>query len=307
MFEAFSVGPLLVWTRAIFLLLGVWLSLEFFLRLARSAHLSLEHFREHAWAYLVAFLLGGRVFAILAQYRVYLRDPLRVFLFWDGGFSFLGAAIGIGFLLHWVTRHHRSTFLQWLDALLPATALGLGFDWLGKFFAGQAYGRPTDMFWGVTYEAMHVRYVVPVQPVQLFYAVFFFLLTFLLLVIRKNAKRAGSETLVGIVLASVATFLLESLRGDFGIPIFATQLDFVVLLLLFLSLGLFAVVELRLSLTQMYAYEAGLLLFVFGYVVVRSWLALPTFELRFSQFLAVLALLATVVYVIVHRRKYPHL
>jgi phosphatidylglycerol:prolipoprotein diacylglycerol transferase len=307
MFEAFSFGPFLIWTRAVFLLLGIWLAFEFFLRLSKSAHLSLEHFRERAWWYLLAFLIGARIFAVLGQYRVYLRDPLRLFVVWDGGFSFLGGAIGIGLLLHWVTRTHRTTFLQWLDVLLPATTLGLAFDWLGKFTSGQSYGRPTDMFWGVTYEAMHVRYVVPVQPVQFFYALFFFILTFLLLIIRKNAKRAGSETLVGIVLASLATFFFEYLRGDFSIPVFATQLDFVVLLFLFVSLGLFAVVELRLTLAQMYLYEAFLFLSVTGYVVIRSWLAFPSFELRFSQFLAVLALLATVVYVIVHRRKYPHL
>ena len=56
MFEAFEVGPFLIWTRVVFLLLGVWLSVEFFLRLARSARLSLDHFQEHAWWYVAAWL-----------------------------------------------------------------------------------------------------------------------------------------------------------------------------------------------------------------------------------------------------------
>ena len=307
MFEAFSIGPFLIWTRAAFLLLGVWLSLEFFLRLAKSAHLSLQHFRDNALRYLIAFAVGGRVIAMVSEYRVYLLDPLRTLVLWDGGFSFLGGAIGIAVVLYWATRSHRTTFLQWLDVLLPATMFGLAFDWFGKFASGQSYGAPTDMFWGVTYKAMHVRYVVPVQPVQLFYALFFVLLTFILLIIRKNAKRAGSETLVGIVLASVATFFLEYLRGDFSIPVFATQFDFLVLLLLFISLGVFAAVEFKLSRIQTYVYEVLLLLFFGGYILLRSWMELPTFELRFSQFLSVLALLATVVYVVVHRRKYPYL
>lgn len=307
MFEAFSIGPLVIWTRTVFLLLGIWLSLEFFLRLAKSAHLSLQNFREHAWLYAVAFLLGARLIAILLDYQVYKKDWVRIFIPWDGGFSYIGGAIGIGAVLYWVTRRHRTTFLQWLDVLLPAACFGLSFDWLGKFTSGQSYGRLTDMFWGVTYEAIHVRYVAPVQPVQLFYAAFFLALTFFLLVIRKNARRAGSETLFGIVLASIATFFLEYLRGDFSIPVYATQLDFVVLILLFVSLGLFAAVEIKLTQMQVYIYELLLVLFVIGYMVLRSWLELPTLELRFTQFLSVLALLATVVYVIVHRRKYPHL
>jgi hypothetical protein len=47
---------------------------------------------------------------------------------------------------------------------------------------------------------------------------------------------------------------------------------------------------------------------VFGaYFLIRPWIGLPTYELRFTQLLSVLALLATTVYVIVHRKRYPHL
>ena len=44
-----------------------------------------------------------------------------------------------------------------------------------------------------------------------------------------------------------------------------------------------------------------------GYVVARPWIDLVQYQLRFSQVLAILALLTTVVYVVVHRRKYPYL
>lgn len=307
MFEAFAVGPLLIWTRVIFLVLGVWLSVEFFLRLAQSAHLSLQHFRDHALRYALSFLFCGRLFAVISEYRIYLRDPMRVFIVWDGGFSFLGAAIGIGVVLYWASRSHRATFLQWLDVLLPATMFGLVFDWLGKFAAGHAYGKPSDLPWAVTYDAINVRYTVPVHPVQLYYALSFFLLTFLLLIIRKRSHRAGSETLCGIFVAAVITFLFEYFRGDFSIPVFATNVDFLVLIALFISLGVFAIVELQLSERGMLLYEGILLLVFGGYLFVRNWISLPTYEFRFSQFLAILASLATVVYVVVHRRKYPHL
>jgi len=307
MFQAFPLGPFLIWTSVVFLLIGIWVSVEFFLRLASTSHLSLQHFREHVWWYLGAFLLGGRFFAIVSQYRIYLNDPLRIFIVWDGGFSFLGAAIGIGAVLFWATRTHRATFLQWLDVLLPATTLGLAFSWLGLFFAGHSYGKPTDIFWGVTYDSISVRYAVPIHPVQLYYAFFYLFLTFLLLIIRKYSARAGTETLVGILCASIGTFFLEYFRGDFYIPVFATQIDFVVLLFLFVSLGVFAAVEMALSRRSLFIYEGVLLTVVGGYALIRSQLALDTFELRFSQFLAVLALLATIVYVVVHRRRYPHL
>ncbi len=140
MFEAVAVGPFLVWTRVVFLLLGIWLSTEFFLRLSQSAHLSLQHLRDHAWRYVATFFLCGRIVALLAEYRIYVRDPLRIFIFWDGGFSFLGGAMGIAIVLYWATRSHRATYLQWLDVLVPATTFGLFFEWMGKFASGNAYG-----------------------------------------------------------------------------------------------------------------------------------------------------------------------
>lgn len=306
MFQAFELGPFLIWTRLLFILLGIWLSAEFFLRLAESANLSLQHFRDHGWWYGGAFVLGGRIIAMLAAYKVYLNDPLRTLSLNDGNFSFLGGAIGIGVVLYVATRGQRSTFLLWLDVLLPAATLGLVFSWFGSFFAGDAYGAPTDAFWGVLYDTPSVRYTIPLHPVQLYYAVFYFALTFLLLVIRKRSNRVGAETLFGIVIASIGTFVLESFRGDFSLPVFATMLDFGVLTFLFISLGVVALVENRLDPKISLWYEVGLLIGTACYMFVRSWLDLETYELRVSQLLAVLALLVTVVYVVVERRRHPY-
>lgn len=307
MFEAIELGPLILWTHAVFLLIGSWLAIEFFLRLAERANLPLYHFQEHAFGYLAAFLGGGRLAAILTEYHVYIQDFWRVFVVWDGGFSFLGGAAGVGVILFFVTRQSRATFLQWLDVLTPAAMFGWSFDWLGRFAAGQSYGRPTDLLWGVTYDAMSVRYTVPVHPVQLYYAVSFFFLTFLLLIVRKISRRAGAETLVGITLAAVITIFFETFRGDFGIPVFATKLDFLVLVLLFLSLSLVAVFQQRMSHRAFLFYVGALILCSLGYALARPWFPLATLELRFSQFLAVLVLLASIVYVVVHRRRYPYL
>ena len=306
MFQAFEFGPFIIWSRLVFVLIGIWLSAEFFLRLAESANLSLQHFKERGLWYVASFLVGGRVAAMLAEYQVYLHEPLRIVIIWDGVFSFLGGAIGIGTVLYFATRGHRSIFLQWLDALVPAATLGLVFSWIGSFFAGDAYGKPTDVPWGVTYDAINVRYAIPVHPVQLYYAIFYFLLTFLLLVIRKRSKRVGAETLVGIICMSLATFYFENFRGDFAIPVYATKVDFILLVGLFVSLGVFAAVELKLSKRAFFLYQSVLAAITCGYLLARPWLDLDTFEFRVSQLLAILALLATIVYVVVERRKHPY-
>lgn len=308
MFEAFAIGPLLIWTRLVFLLLGIWMATEFLIRLAKRAYLPLDHFRHYAWWYFLSFLLAGRFFAIVAEYQVYWHDLLRVFVFWDGSFSLLGGIIGVSIVLFIVTWQHSTTFLQWLDVLLPATTFGLFFDWLGKFFSGNSHGSQSDLFWAVTYDNMNVRFTDSVHPVQLYFALFYILLTFFLLVIRMNAKRAGAETLWGVTLASVGTFLLEYFRGDISTLIFLNKLDLIMLMVLFVVLGIFALIELKISLMSIYVYCILICGGVVIYLAIRFlWLDYPSFSLRFSQFLAMLALLSTVVYVVVHRRQHPDL
>jgi prolipoprotein diacylglyceryltransferase len=307
MFEAFQFGPATIWMRVAFLLLAIWMSAEFFFRLAKSAGLSLQNIRDDAKWHLAAFLLGGRLFAIFANYQMYVKNWLRIFIVWDGEFSFIGASLGIALVLFLVTAKQRATFLQWLDVLLPATTFGLAFDWVGMFLSAQAYGKPTNMPWGVVMDTFSVRYTVPIHPVQLYYALFYFTLTFVLLLVRKYSKRAGAETLIGIATASVAIFLFEFMRGDFGIPIFAKLTDFMFLGCLIISLGILALIEQKLTERTNTVYGGMVAVLTVVYVLTRSWIDLPQYQLRFSQVLAILALVATVVYVVVHRRKYPHL
>ncbi len=307
MFEAFQFGPVIIWMRVLFLLLAVWASTAFFLKLSASASLSIQSIKDHARSHLLAFLLFGRLLAVLGNYQAYTKHLLRVFIVWDGEFSFLGGAIGIALVLFWSTSNQRATFLQWLDVLLPATTFGMALDWFGMFLAAQAYGKPTNLPWGVIMDTFNVRYSVPIHPVQLYYAVFYLFLTFVLLLIRKYSRRAGAETLIGIICATLMVFLIEFLRGDFGIPVFAILTDFIFLACLFSSLGVLALIEQRLSERANLIYGSIVAALTVVYIVGRPWILLPQYQLRFSQVLAILALLATVVYVVVHRRKYPHL
>lgn len=307
MFQAIEIGPFLLWTRLVFLLVGIALSVEFFLRIAETANLPLQHFRQYWYWYITSFVLGGRFFAVLAELTVYMRDPLRTFAFGDGAFSFLGGALALSIVIFFVTRDHRSIFLQWLDALLPAVTFGLVFDWLGAFFAGVAYGSPTDFFIHITYDAPDVRYTIPIHPVQLYYALFYFVLTFVLLVIRKRAKRVGAETLAGIAMAAVATFFLESLRGDFSIPVFASLPDVLLLIGLFLSLGLMLLAAHRLHVKGVLIYfcclGGALIFYLWG---LRPSLDFEGYPLRISQLLSLISFLATAVYVLIIRRRHPY-
>ena len=220
--------------------------------------------------------------------------------------------MGFGLVLLITTWRQRRVFLKWTDAFVPAMTLILAFDWVGRFFGSLSYGTPTDQPWGVILKSMSVRYTVPIHPVQLYYALWFFALTVLLLLLSKRqrqivaGKSNGAVTLVGISMSCLAVVLFEFLRGDFAVSVFAKLSDFVFLTLLFASLGCIAIFERKIShkISMINSILVGL--GTMAYLFARPWIAVVSVEWRFSQFLAVLAILSTVVYVVVHRWKYPN-
>ena len=312
MFEAFQIGPFLFRSHLILFLLGLWLGSELFLRLAVRQGLRVAPFLQKGVWFLLAFLVGGRLLAMILLYRVYIQDPLRILIIWDGGFNATGGCIGFGLVLFLATYKQHRVFLKWMDALVPAVTLVLAFDWLGRFFGALSYGNPTDKPWGIVLESMSVRYTVPIHPVQFYYSLWFFGITLLLLILHRRRRQAmmgngsGGITLIGIVLSCIGVIFFEFIRGDFAISVFAKLSDFVFLALLFVSLGCIAVFERKIShrISMVNSILVGI--GTMAYLFVRPWISVVSVEWRFSQFLAVLAILSTVVYVVVHRWKYPN-
>ena len=185
-------------------------------------------------------------------------------------------------------------------------------------------------FWGITMESIGVRYTVPIHPVQIYYAIWFLGLSFLLFHMRRrkqlnvlparlykilgakassvqiHTSRSGMVTLVGIVLSCIGVIFLDFYRGDFAITVFAKFIDFAFLALLFVSLGTISVMEKKISNKHSMLNSIMVGMATMVYLIIRPYISIISFEWRFSQFLSVLAVLVTIVYVVVHRWKYQN-
>ena len=78
---------------------------------------------------LAAFLggfLGSRLFHVLFEYpEYYLKDPLKVFYFWQGGFVLYGGLIvGTVSVVSFLLYHHEK-LLRWGDLAAPCMFLGI--------------------------------------------------------------------------------------------------------------------------------------------------------------------------------------
>jgi phosphatidylglycerol:prolipoprotein diacylglycerol transferase len=158
-----------------------------------------------------------------------------------GGFIGGVAGAAIAFKLH-----PKLSVWHAADLCAPSIALGQAIGRIGCFMAGDDYGSPTTMPWGVVFTDPYAYRIggvplnVPLHPVQLYESAVC-LLIFLALVWLANRKRFDGEVILTYVTTyAVARFVLEYYRGDadrgfvFG-QLFSTS-QFIAVLLFALAL-----------------------------------------------------------------------
>lgn len=223
---------------AIALLGGSYLAVQ---RLKR-ARVNFTLFIEHSGTFFLSALICSRIFYFALHTDAYfpgfnLRTLGNFFAIWDQGFSFWGALLG--FLLALIYRLYRSeeNVWEWTDALIVPLMVGMGIGNIGAFLGGYAYGRPSDVFWGVRYEVYNVKYTVPVHPTQIYTLLVLIGVLALKHFLSKKTKffeREGNSTLYYCSTLSFLFFILEFFRGDdtllilgLRLPIFFFALFFI--------------------------------------------------------------------------------
>ncbi len=117
-------------------------------------------------------------------------------------------------------RHPRLSVWRAADICAPAIALGQAIGRIGCFMAGDDYGRPTTVPWGVTFtnpDAADIGGVplgVKLHPVQLYESIVCLALFAILVWFERRRHRDGDVIITYTVLYAIARFILEFFRGD---------------------------------------------------------------------------------------------
>ncbi|MFA6024518.1 MAG: prolipoprotein diacylglyceryl transferase family protein [Candidatus Gracilibacteria bacterium] len=226
---------------ALALLAGSYLAVQ---RLKR-ARVNFTLFIEHSGTFFLSALICSRIFYFVLHTDAYfpgfnLRTLGNFFAIWDQGFSFWGALLG--FLLALTYRLYRSgeNIWEWTDALIVPLLVGMSIGNAGAFLGGYAYGRPTDLFWGVRYEVYSVKYTVPVHPVQIYTILAILGVLGLKRHLGKKTtffEREGNSTLYYSTFLSLLFFILEFFKGDDTLLILRIRLPIFFFALFFLLSG----------------------------------------------------------------------
>jgi prolipoprotein diacylglyceryl transferase len=212
---ALRVGPWPVLWYGVFFALAFFLAFPLFVAYM-TPYLTLKGARctaDRFLGWIIGFVLLGARVGHLVFYEhphMYLTDPLILFRLREGGLASHGAVVGL-LLAPWLfLRWHRELELSYrrlLDAMaLVAPWIG-GWIRLGNFWNQEILGIPTTVPWGVVFgHPMDRSSPLPRHPVQLYEALFYWILFGVVYWMWKKGRKGGEGVLAGGVLITIFSF-----------------------------------------------------------------------------------------------------
>ena len=191
----------------ILILIALWIGLALAEKRAERHNVPKDALSNLVYYSLFGYILGGRLLYALSNFSAFAQSPLSLFslnLDLFDSVAALAAAVIVGIVYG---SRQKLPFWSTLDALTPLfTTLMVGLS-LSHLAAGTAFGRPTDLPWGMN------LWNATRHPTQI-YELLAALVIFGLVWLRRTDLPAGSNFLVFAALTAGARLFLEAFRGD---------------------------------------------------------------------------------------------
>ena len=148
-----SLGPLEVRWYGLVYVFGALFSLWWLLYWQKKGFLKLTE--DDVWNFvfycLLGILVGARLFMIIWEPGIYLRNPLELLYVWNGGMSFHGGFVGVIVAGLLYCRKRNVSFYQMADLLSFPTMMAMALGRVANFFNGELVGRVFDGTWCVVF------------------------------------------------------------------------------------------------------------------------------------------------------------
>lgn len=219
---AFAVGGLSVRWYAVFILAGIVAGVALVRWLAGRRGMDPEFPLDIAPWVVGAGILGARLTYVLLRFDYFAGRPFEALNVRLGGLSIHGALAGGALALLWWCRRRNQSLLAWADLILPGVALGQAIGRWGNWANQEAFGRPTNLPWGLAIAPEHrppgFEAVATFHPTFLYESIFNLLnaalLTWLALAIGRGRARVGDGLWTYCVTYGIGRLLVERLRLD---------------------------------------------------------------------------------------------
>lgn len=247
--EFFQTKYFTIHTLWIFFAAALVVGTYIFIKLTVRNGLKIQFISEHSLGIILWSLFGARILSLILNYKTYFYEfsfeaLIKVFYFWDKGLSLTGALIAFIIFLRYICKKHEQDFWKWIDVLVPSILFAISIGYIGTFFEGTNYGKPTSLPWGVNFESSQIKYTIPIHPTQIYAFLYTLAISTTLILISKtekivNLKKSGFLGLIGITAFFFVNFLEQFLRGDDTYLLFGIRIPQIIALLISISAGLF--------------------------------------------------------------------
>jgi phosphatidylglycerol:prolipoprotein diacylglycerol transferase len=137
MFPIFArFADITIHTYGVMLALGFLLGILVAMRQARRTGLNPDLILDLAFYFLIAGLLGSRLFYVVGHWDDFRNNPVEIVMFWRGGLVFYGGLIFAFVVGTWYIKKNRLEFSRVADLIAPSIAIGQTLGRLGCFSAG---------------------------------------------------------------------------------------------------------------------------------------------------------------------------
>jgi phosphatidylglycerol---prolipoprotein diacylglyceryl transferase len=203
-----SIGPLLLQTTGLALLLGVWFGSWKVEKEAARLKMKSDLVNDLIFIGLACGIVGARLTYAVTYFNAYLTNPLSLFEINTNSLSPVGGLI-FGPLAAFIYGQRRGLKLRpVLDALAPGLAVFMVFLGLAHLLNGDAYGAPTRLPWAI-FLAGDFRHPTQIYEILLATGVM------LIAVYYQLGQRGNGLNFLWVVfLSTAARVFLEAFRGD---------------------------------------------------------------------------------------------
>ncbi len=233
----FKAGPITVYSYGFFIALGSIAGVAYlYWRGKKETNLTYEQVNNLFLLLFAAAFTGGKLLLFFESPAYYAQNPGK--LVTGSGFVFYGSFLLAVPAMLWFFRKNKLPVYLMLDIMAGVTCLVHMFGRIGCFMAGCCYGKPTTLFFGVSFTdpACQARPLhIPLFPAQLAEALYIGMVFIALQLLLKRRTFYGQLFLVYLILYAFGRFILEYFRGDSGrgfiITDYLTHSQFISLLL----------------------------------------------------------------------------
>jgi phosphatidylglycerol:prolipoprotein diacylglycerol transferase len=192
----------------------------------RTLGLDPEHVFNVGFALLFLGLAGARLAYAFANYEEFAQRPSSFLKIWEGGLiGYGGLVAGLLFLAWWLPRKPAMRGFAFLDVLARATCIAFAIGWMASLLAGDDYGSPTRLPWGIPASAFEPTTPAAVaaaradplarlHPTQVYESLFALLLFAGLTLYARGKPVSGRVFAWFLMLHPIGHSVIELFRGD---------------------------------------------------------------------------------------------